>query len=251
SLVWQVQKMLLKNRANLVLTDSFSSKYSINKLTGYPQDRIFVTHLAPGPEYRVIKDSGLLARVKKQYQLPDKFVLYVGDINWNKNIPGLVSACQNLKIPLVMVGKQALEENFDHDHSENQDLLWLQKQAKNNKLIYRLGFLPIEDLVAVFNLATVYCQPSFDEGFGLPVVQAMACGCPVLSSNQASMPEIAGEAAELVEPSIDSLTLGLKKLLSDQSRRKELVKKGLDQVKQFSWLRTAQQTVGVYKLAVL
>lgn len=251
---WQVQKILLK-QAKLIITDSFSSKYDISEYTGYPLDKIYVTYLAAGKEFRRLETGDWEQGIRKKYNLPDKFVLYVGDVNWNKNIPGLVKACQKIDLPLVIVGKQAVKQDYDRDHPENKDLVWIQKKVKqltinHQSLIIPLGFVPTDDLVALYNLATVYCQPSFDEGFGLPVLEAIACGCPVVSSNQGSLPEVVGEAGLLVEPTVETLAKSLRKVIKSKALQKKLSQMGLKRVKQFSWRKTAQETVEVYKIAM-
>jgi glycosyltransferase involved in cell wall biosynthesis len=103
------------------------------------------------------------------------------------------------------------------------------------------------DLVAIYNLATVYCQPSFDEGFGLPVLEAMACGCPVVSSDRGSLPEVVGDAGLLVNPSVKGLSLGLKRVLGDVVLRRKLSGLGAKRVKGFSWEKTARETYRVYQ----
>ncbi|MFH1705570.1 MAG: glycosyltransferase family 1 protein [Patescibacteria group bacterium] len=251
---WRFQKQLLR-RVDLVITDSFSSKYDISGLAGYPQDRIFVTSLAAGREFKKLEIGNWKLEIKQKYQLPDVFVLNVGDVNWNKNVSGLVRACQKIKIPLVVVGKQAVTENFDRKHPENKDLVWLQNYFENCKLkignskfLNLVGFIPTEDLVVIYNLASVYCQPSFDEGFGLPVLEAMSCGCPVVCSDGGSLPEVAGEAAFVVKPEVGSLASGITEVLKNGKLRAELVRSGIARSQNFSWKKTAQQTLSVYRL---
>ncbi len=242
---WQIQKFLLR-QTEFVITDSFASKYDIADLTGFPQDRIFVTYLAAGEEFHKLK-------VKQKYNLPDTFVLYVGDINWNKNIPSLVNACKQAETPLVIVGKQAVNSKIDKEHPENQDLVWLQKKVKeltinHQPLITTPGFVKMDELVALYNLATVYVQPSFDEGFGLPVLEAMTCGCPVISSNYGSLPEVVGDAGIKVEPTVEKLAQKITKVINNKKLQKELSEKGLKRAKEFSWQKTARKTIEVYKL---
>jgi len=167
---WQVQKILLR-QANLIITDSFASKYDINNLINFAQDKIFVTYLAADEEFKVVKNKKPLEKIRRQYKLPKDFCLYVGDVNRNKNLPSLVAACQALKLTLVIVGKQAASDDFDAGHVENIDLKTLRKVvASFPKQVITLGFVSTKDLVAIYNLASVYCQPSIDEGFGLPVI---------------------------------------------------------------------------------
>ena len=157
-------------------------------------------------------------------------------------------------MPLVIVGKQAAAKNFDKKHPENRDLVWLQDYYQNQKPktrnLFLLGYVSTEDLAAIYSLATVYCQPSFDEGFGLPVLEAMACGCPVVSSNCGSLLEIAGDAAEIVKPTVEGLTAGIKKVINNKNLREKLSKLGLERAREFSWRKTAEQTAFVYKLAL-
>jgi len=245
---WQIQKLLLR-RADFIVTDSFASKYDIAELAGYPQDRIYVAYLAAGEEFRLIENQRVKSIVREKYDLPEKFVLYVGDVNWNKNIPGLVKACKKAEVPLVIIGKQAANRNFDRTHPENKDLVWLQKYAgMNPKTVRLLGFVPTTDLATIYNLAAAYCQPSFDEGFGLPLLEAMASGCPVVAANRGSLPEVAGEAAILAEPGAREIARALKKVLADASLRRRLVQAGLRRAKEFSWEKTAQQTTRIYHL---
>jgi len=259
-LKFQVQKFSLRS-VDAVITDSQNSKKDIVKYLSYPEEKIFVVYLAPAAIFKPITNHQSLITISKKYHLPQEFILYVGDVNWNKNTPGLVKACEKVKIPLVIVGKQAAEKNFDRSHPENQDLVWLQEKyqssiinhkqsllLRNQSSIFLTGFVPEEDLVKIYNLATVYCQPSFYEGFGLPVLEAMACGCPTVVAKTSSLPEICGSVAIMVDPyREDDIAEGLDKVMQDQKTRDTLIKRGLVQVKKFSWGKTAKGVVDVYK----
>ena len=252
---WLRQKRNLK-KTEAIITDSQKSKQDIVKIIGYPENRVHVVYLAPSFDPKKFKIENLKLKIKQKYHLPDNFVLYVGDVNWNKNVPGLVKACRKTGIPLVIVGKQAVRKDYDQSHPENQDLVWLQREAEKSKLLKRyhskslllLGFVEEEDLAALYNLATLYCQPSFYEGFGMPVVEAMAGGCPVVCSNQGSLPEIGGQAVAYFDPyKKGDLEKVLKKVWEDKNLRKELAQKGLAQAKKFSWSKCAQETLNVYQ----
>ena len=246
---WWLQKKRLA-QVDLIITDSLASRADIVKLLGYPQEQIKVIYLAADRIFQPIKNKKQLEAVKKKYRLPPKFVLYVGDVNWNKNLPGLVKACAKIKIPLVIVGQQAVNKNIDRDHPENKDLVWLQNyyqaQPPQASQLFLLGFVPTEDLIALYNLATLYCQPSFDEGFGLPVIEAMACGCPVVSSRRGSLPEVVGSSGLLVEPEVEDLARGIEKLIQQPQLRKKYRRLGLEQAQKFSWSKTAQATAQAY-----
>jgi len=247
SLKFYRQRFFLKKVQRLI-TDSQSSKKDIIKYLKIPSQKIQVVYLAPGKEYRELKPGPWQARLKKKYHLPEKFVLYVGDINYHKNILGLAKACKKINIPLVIVGKQAKEKEFDKKHIENQSLVQLIKKYGRDSQILRLGFVPDEDLVSLYNLALVYCQPSFYEGFGLPVLQAMACGTPVVAARVASLPEICDQAALMVDPyQTEKMAWAIKKVFSQTKLRDKLKRAGFRQVKKFSWQTTAKETLAVYR----
>ncbi len=228
-------------KADAIITDTETSKKDIVRFLGISPEKIHVVYLAPGKNFRKIADSNFLDKVRAKYNLPKKFVLYVGDVNYNKNIPVLIKACKLADLPLVLVGKQALEiENLDLNHPELVHLNEVVKDLKSKNII-RLGFVPDEDIVAVYNLASVYCQPSLYEGFGLPVLQAVACGIPVVASRTQALVEIAGEAATFVEPdSPNQFVEAFENLKSvGQLPRK------------YSWDKTADETYSIYKQVLL
>lgn len=186
--------------------------------------------------------------IQKRYNLPERFVLYVGDVTWNKNLPRLLEAVKQINLPLVMVGKALVSEDYDRTNPWNDDLVKVQQEAEANTNVIRLGFVSNEDLVGIYNMATVFIMPSLYEGFGLPVLEAMASGCPVITTKEGSLPEVAGEAALYVDAySTESIAEGLKKVFNDENLRKELSKKGLKRAAEFSWKKTAENTLEVYR----
>jgi len=243
------QKLSLKN-VKAVITDSENSKKDIFNYLNYPKEKIYVVPLAPGEEFKKINDKNLLAKTKKKYDLPDNFVLYVGDVNYNKNIPGLIKAFASIKdqnLKLVLVGKAFVNKEV----KETQEILQLVKSLGLEKNIIFLGWVSSEELVAIYNQATIYCQPSFYEGFGLPLLEAMACSCPVIASDNSSLGEVCGSAAIMVKAdTIYSIAEGIKLLINNKAKREELSKKGLEWVENFSWEKTAQKTHEVYKKVI-
>lgn len=247
-LKWFIQKNLLK-RVDRIITVSDYSKKIINQIVKYPLNRIFTTHLAADSSFKQITDSKKLKEVKQKYHLPDKFVLYIGDINWNKNIPNLVKACQKAEYPLVIVGSSATKQNVPV-HPWTKDLRWLQLQNSPN-LIFT-GFVPDDELPIFYNLATVYCQPSFAEGFGLPLTQAMQSGCPVAYSQTSCLPEIMSQNGISFDPhSIVDIQKALKEYWDNPKTRQKYSQQALIYVKKFNWSSTAKDTLAVYKLALL
>lgn len=235
------------SKVSAVITISGTSRKDIVRFLDVPQEKIFPIHLAPGPKFRKMENGKWGTGIRKKYNLPIQFILYVGDVNYNKNVLGLVKACKLIKTPLVIVGKQAAQSEFDKEHIENQPLVQLLEECGDDPNVVRLGFVPEEDLVKIYNLATVYCQPSFYEGFGLPVMEAMACGTLVAASQTQSLVEIAEGKALFFNPHdpVD-IAAALKNAFNSKSLRNKLNQDGLDYVKSLSWAKVAQETIGVY-----
>lgn len=250
-----IQKILVK-KVSAVITDTETSKKDIIRFMGVSPKKIHVVYLAAKKIYKKITDRTLLRKVKEKYKLPDKFVLYVGDVNYNKNVIGLIKACKIAKLPLVISGKQALDvEDLGNDlralkgprdwirflfgkpHPQLAHYKELIKALDENENVMRLGFVSDNDLAAVFNLATVYCQPAFYEGFGLPVLEALACGCPVVCSRTQALVEIAGKAAIYVNPKdpMDMAKGLLRRVKSSTLPRK------------YSWSKVADETMKIYE----
>lgn len=245
---WEIQKRALQN-ANVIITDSESSKKDICRFTGISSFRIKVVYLAAGEHFRIV--NGLKEKIIKKYKLPPKFVLYVGDATWNKNLIRFIDAIEIVDIPLVMVGKALSDEEIekvDINNKWNNSISEIREKIKNNKSIYRLGYISDNELVAIYNAATLLCMPSFYEGFGLPVLEAMACGCPVVTSNRGSLSEIGADAVEYVNPEITSeIANKINNLYFDNEKLEILKKKGLSHVKKFSWKKVAEETIKAYE----
>lgn len=249
-LKWEIQKWSLRGSSQII-ADSNASKKDIAKYTGIPDTKIHVVYLAAAEEFKSIDDTLLLDRIRVNYNLPEKFVLYVGDVLWSKNIANLLKAIKEINLTLVMVGRQTKLTNFDKNNLWNRDLVILNKEAKDDKRIIRLGFVPDEELVAMYNSATLLVQPSFYEGFGLPILEAMACGCPVVTTRGGSLPEVAGEAAFYVDPNdFNDIANGIGEVYFNRKLQQSFSLKGLAQAKKFSWRKTAGETVKVYEKVV-
>ena len=233
----------IEKKADAVLT---VSKYTqADLLNHFPKlkDRVFVTHEAASFTFQPFQVPADLELAKKKYSLKQPFVLFVGSLKAHKNIPVLIEALSALRkekeIPheLVLVGGQDKKE---------KELLALIK--KNNRFVKILSGLKDEELVLFYNLAEVFVLPSLWEGFGLPVLEAMACGTPVLSSDRASLPEVVGEAGRLFDPTrVDELKELLYNVLQKKDLRQKMRVDGFAQVKKFSWDKTAAQTLDIYE----
>lgn len=181
--------------------------------------------------------------LEKRPPLPRKFILFVGSLEPRKNLSGLLQAFGQLKerwgkeFKLVLAGLQGWENKN----------IWEQIQQLGDDVLY-LGYVPITELGKLYNLASLFVYPSFYEGFGLPPLEAMACGCPVVVSNAASLPEVCGEAAHYVNPhEVESIAAGIEKVLGDDAYRENLIGKGLARAGQFTWEKSAREHLRVFE----
>lgn len=250
-LAWYHQKKKLRS-ASSIITDSVCSKNDIVKYTGIKQGAIDVVYLSVDSSFQKLKPGNWESDIKKKFNLPSSFLLYVGDATWNKNLPKIIDVVKKINIPLVMVGKVLGQDLVSvSDNPWNRDLIKVIKDIENDKRFLRLGFLEQEDLVKIYNLATALFMPSLYEGFGLPVLEAMASGCPVITSKEGSLPEIAGEAVQYVNAyDEDEMLKVIRILIEDASLRSNLTKKGLMQANQFSIEKTIKDTVSVYESVI-
>jgi glycosyltransferase involved in cell wall biosynthesis len=242
----QVQKYALQTVA-AVITDSESSKKDIAKYLGVPPSKIYVTYLASGEDFRVIKDQQLLNDVKKRYRLPDCFALFTGSTNWNKNISTIAQASLASDIDIVFIGK-SFEQRQNLNHPEMKPFKDFLAKYEFHPSIHILGFVPTKDLVPIVNLASIVLLPSRYEGFGLPILEAQACGVPVLAGKNSSMIEVGDDSTYLVDPvNAHETTEAINKIMTHQGTRKMLIKLGFKNTKRFTWEKTAKETVEIYQ----
>jgi glycosyltransferase involved in cell wall biosynthesis len=229
--------------ADAVVAVSNSARDDLLRFHRIPAERISVVREAAGPEFRPIQDRGLRARIRMRYGLPERFVLYVGAIEPRKNLVRLVEAFadarrQGMAHELVCVGPYGWSSRDLYDQVDRLGL---------RRLVHFTGYVPADDLPVIYNLSEFFVFPSIYEGFGLPVVEAMACGIPVITSNTSSLLEIAADAAETVDPhDVDALAAALVTLATNADRRGELSARGRVRARQFSWARTAKEMLALY-----
>lgn len=250
-----LQKLALKNCKHII-TDSNISKIDISKYLNQPEEKISVVHLAANENFKVQSDTKLI-HIKRKYNLPDRFILYVGDGNWVKNLSFLIEGFNKLsKLPdfsdvkLVLINGVFLKNLENIYHPELKELKKVNELIKKYDLgnkVLRPGDLDLDELIPFYNLATVYVQPSLYEGFGLPLLEAFACGTPVLSSNRGSLVEVGGQAALYFDPSkMDQFVSLLKDIISDKSLQAKFSKMGLKRAENFSWKKVIDDTKKIY-----
>jgi glycosyltransferase involved in cell wall biosynthesis/radical SAM superfamily enzyme YgiQ (UPF0313 family) len=236
---------LAARRADAIVTVSDSAKDDIVRLYRLDPSRVHVIHEAAAPSFRRVTDIGELDRVRQKYRLADRIILYVGTIEPRKNLPKLIQAFASRKragdLPhhLVCVGPYGwLSRGLE-------DLI---HRSKVSHAIHFTGYVPFEDLPALYTLAEIFVYPSMYEGFGLPVIEAMACGAPVITGRAAALAEVGGDAVEQVERmDEDALGEAMARLARDPQRRRELSAHALARAEQFSWQRAARETLAVYR----
>ena len=234
----------IEEKASAILTVSEYTKNDLlNHFPNISSEKVFVTHEAVSPFFKKMTDGQELEIARRKFSFLKPFVLFVGSLKDHKNIPALIEAVRSVRlekkieVELVVVGRRDMKNKR----------LW-ELIIKNREFVKYLGELPDEDLLKIYNLAQVFVLPSLREGFGLPVLEAMACGTPVIVSNRTSLPEIAGGAGLVFDANrVDELASLLYTVWTDASLRESLSVKGLARASEFSWKKTADKTLQVYE----
>ncbi|HEX6288541.1 MAG TPA: glycosyltransferase family 1 protein [Herpetosiphonaceae bacterium] len=230
--------------ADRLIAISESTQRDVIRLLNVRPERIVATPLAASPDYRPLPQTHV-APVCARYDLtPGQYIYYVGVLEPRKNIPALIEAYATIAaefphVPLVIAGKKGWM--YDEIFKRVVEL-GLEQQIRF------LGYIPDDDVIPLYNGARVFVYPSRYEGFGLPVLEAMQCGVPVITTNVSSMPEVADGAALLVPPGeIPALAAALREVLTDDELARDLARRGLARAAHFSWRRCAAETLEVYQ----
>lgn len=236
---------LTVRRASAIITDSEYSKRDIVRRYRVAPEKVTVALCAADSIFQPIHDEGRLAAVRARYGTGETFLLCVGSIERRKNLRALIAAYVKLRqadttrAKLVLVGSEGWL---------NDDIFTAARDSGYDGDLVFTGYIPAEDLVALYNAATVFVYPSLFEGFGMPPLEAMACGTPVVTSNASSLPEVVGEAALTVDPhDIEALAKAMAMALGNEALRSELGNRGLRRAAEFSWESTARTISHVYR----
>jgi len=237
--------------ATLIITVSQHAKKDMMDALKLPPEGIRVIYQAAGEEYRPITDPAVLAAARARYRVGERYIFYLGGLDQRKNVPQLVRAFAQL---YHQVGDRGLQLLIAGNPDRQQGQLFPDPRPIasgleiEGQIIYR--FIEEEDKPAIYSGASVFVFPSLYEGFGLPPLEAMSCGTPVICSNRTSLPEVVGDAAISVDPDdIRALTGAMQDVFTHAELAAELRARSLRQAARFSWYKTAQETVAAYEEA--
>lgn len=230
--------------ADHIAADSYATKLDLIKLLNVPDDKISVVWLAPSDLYGPIVPAAT-DEVRRRLQLPDRFILYAGTLEPRKNVAGLLRAYRLLldrgerRADLVLAGSRGWL--FDETRALIDELRLADR-------VHWIDSPPDRDLAALYQLAAAFALPSYYEGFGLTLLEAMACGAPTIISDRGSLPEIAGGASLIIDPDdAAELAEALQRVLGDETVAADLRAKGFERVRAFSWERCARETLAIYE----
>jgi glycosyltransferase involved in cell wall biosynthesis len=233
-------------KVDAIIADSESTRSEIIKYLKIPQEKIHVIHLACSEAFQPLPKSDRTQAIMEKYKIKGNFILFVGTLEPRKNLKGLIQAYDRSRAKedylLVLAGGKG----WKYKH-----IFRLVKQLKLEERVVFCGYVPDSDLPALYNSASVFVYPSFYEGFGLPPLEAMACGTPVITSHTTSLPEVVGDAGVYVDPfAVEQISVSIDTVLSDTKLRQSLREQGLKRAKIFSWERTARETLELYQRLV-
>jgi glycosyltransferase involved in cell wall biosynthesis len=242
-------------RANRVIAVSDSTKRDVENMMGVPPYRIRRVYNAPDPGFfmRASSAGGQQHRILERYQIHYPFLLYAGNIRRHKNIPRLIEAFAVVReelsshptykdLRLIIIG-----DTISQYPGVRQAVI----KSRVETVVRFLGFVPFDTLRCFYESAAAFVFPSRYEGFGLPPLEAMACGTPVVTSNASSLPEVVGDAAIQVHPeNVFDIARGIREVLLDEELRATMIRRGREQASRFSWNWTARQVLEIYKEAV-
>jgi glycosyltransferase involved in cell wall biosynthesis len=245
---WRWVEPLTVRRAACVVAVSHDAARDIERFYGVPQRNVEVIHWAPHARFVPIRGLHRLEDLRRRYQLPARYVLFVGILAKKKNMPTLLRSMAHLRSQmssapdLVVVGRQ-------YPQSDDTVSVSLVHQLGLDKHVHFVGSVPDEDLPLLYAASELYVLPSLHEGFGIPCLEAMACGVPVITTRAGALPEIVGDAALAIDDPMDAtgICTAMERILCDETFRQEMIKRGFKRASAFSWKRSARRMLDVYQ----
>ncbi len=240
-----VVNRIVKTAKKIITVSNFEKGTIQNYFTRLPSENLVAVYNGVSKHFQPIEDSSELERIRTKYDLPERYVLFLGNTDPKKNTANTLVAyakyCKEHGTDIkLMVGD--LDREVIRKHLSAAGLEEYLDQIQNT------GYIPNSEMPALISMAEVFLYPSLRESFGIPLLEAMACATPVLSGLKSSLPEVAGEAALLVDVTKpENITAGMHSLLSDEALRKDYIAKGLERSKKFSWENTAKDTLKLYR----
>lgn len=240
-----IVNQVVKNSDQLITVSNFEKENIANSYK-LLDTKIKTVHNGVNAHFTSVIDPDQIVEVRQKYQLPKHYVLHLGNTDPRKNTARVLKAfdkylkstTEDIKLVLVGLDKPKLHEILNH--------LGLVEEL-NDKIVLT-GYVADSDLPVIFNLSELFLFPSLREGFGIPIIEAMACGVPVITSDTSSMPEVAGDAAYLVDPfSTESIFNGMIKILTNESFKNNLIQKGFQRFSSFSWENAAKSVLEIYQ----
>ncbi|MCY1634718.1 glycosyltransferase family 4 protein [Marinifilum sp. D737] len=232
-------------RSKKVVTVSNYEKERIAKFFGFGKEKLTAIYNGVGEHFKKVTDEAYLKSIKEKYNLPDDFFFFLGNTDPKKNTKGVLEAFADFNTQSSKTYKLVM---LDYDKAELKRLLDEIGHPEQFENIFLTGYVPNIEMPAIINQCKLFLYPSLRESFGIPILEGMACGVPVITSNTSSMPEVAGDAACIVDPhKPEEITRAMQRILIDDDYRNELCKKGMERASHFSWKRMAEENLKLYK----
>jgi len=235
---------VVKNSSKIITVSNFERKRIADFFSIQENEKLMAVYNGVSEHFKPVKNSDELKRVKEKYGLPDKYFFFLGNTDPKKNTKGTLKAFSDFR---KQTGKDYKLVMLDYDKKELEKLLEEIGDKKLMKNIVLTGYVANTDLPAIYSQSELFLYPSLRESFGIPILEAMASGAPVITSNTSSMPEIAGKAGIMIDPyQPEQITTAMKIVSSEINLKAEMIREGILQATKFSWKTMAEEVLNIY-----